>query len=186
MPDCRGKNLQSFGRGFDQIWQAVREEREEGTGNSEQITDGREEGTVNSEQRTDNREQITEGREKGGEKDSRVEIQVGILKGLPGAAISRHNEAFGMRYNCKPPYEIEETSSLSADDLRRVKNFAAFWERLVNRGLLALDNEPVFEKFMSLSDALFAHFGKNWGIDKNELLKKVTENLFEKNSHKEH
>jgi hypothetical protein len=100
-----------------------------------------------------------------------VEIQVGILKLLPGAAISRHNEAFGMRYNYKPPYDIEETSVISKGDLQRVKNFAAFWERLVNRGLLVLDNRAVFEKFMSLSDSLFVHFGKNWGIDRDELVR---------------
>jgi radical SAM superfamily enzyme YgiQ (UPF0313 family) len=109
------------------------------------------------------------------ERKEKVEIQVGILKRLPGAAISRHNEAFGMRYNCRPPYEIEETSVISEGDLRRVKNFAAFWERLVNRGLLSLDSKPVFDKFMALSDALFEHFGKNWGIDKNELIKKATD-----------
>jgi radical SAM superfamily enzyme YgiQ (UPF0313 family) len=127
-----GEDLQSFGRGFDKLWEAVRGERKE--------------------------------------RKSKVEIQVGILKRLPGAAISRHSEAFEMRFNYKPPYEIEENSSVSEDDLRRLKNFAAFWERLVNRGLLTIEGELVFDKFMSLSDALFVHFGKNWGIDKGELI----------------
>jgi len=82
-----------------------------------------------------------------------------------------------MRYNSKPPYEVEETSSISEADLRRIKNFAAFWERLVNRGLLPIEGESVFEKFMALSDSLFAHFGKNWGIDKEELIKKATDDF---------
>jgi radical SAM superfamily enzyme YgiQ (UPF0313 family) len=112
-------------------------------------------------------------------KNPRVEIQLGILKQLPGAPISRHSETFGMRYNRKPPYEIEETASISAVDLRRIKNFAGFWERLVNRGLLHLDSGLVFEKFMALSDSLLAHFGKNWGIDKTELIKKAADNLFQ-------
>jgi len=146
-----GEDLQSFGRGFDRLWQAVSEGRSE-------------KGKVRSEER-----------EKRGEKKSKVEIQVGILKQLPGAPISRHNETFGMRYNCKPPYEIEENSSISAVDLQRLKNFAAFWERLVNRGLLHIEGGLVFEKFMSLSDSLLAHFGKNWGIDKDELIKKATD-----------
>ena len=100
-----------------------------------------------------------------------AEIQLGILKQLPGAPISRHNEAFNMRYNPLPPYEIEETSAVSAADLRRIKNFARFWESIVNRGLVnPAPEEPVFDKFIALSDKLFAHFGRNWGIAKDELL----------------
>ena len=138
-----GEDLESFGRGFDRLWQAVSEDDD------------------------DAQKQET--------KNPRVEIQLGILKQLPGAPIARHNETFGMRYSGKPPYEIEETSSISAVDLRRLKNFAAFWERLVNHGLLYLKSEPVFEKFMSLSDSLLNHFGKNWGIDKAELIKKAND-----------
>jgi len=102
---------------------------------------------------------------------SRAEIQLGILKLLPGAPISRHNETFKMRYNPLPPYEIEETSAMSAHDLERIKNFARFWEIIVNRSLLNYENnKPVFERFMRLSDMLLSHFGRNWGIDKQELL----------------
>jgi len=92
-----------------------------------------------------------------------------MLKLLPGALISRHNETYSMRYNHLPPYEIEETSVISTTDLRRIKNFARFWELIVNRGMLKMKKKPVFEKFMTLSDNLFAHFGKNWGIDKEKL-----------------
>jgi len=104
-------------------------------------------------------------------KHRRAEIQLGILKLLPGAPISRHNETFKMRYNPLPPYEIEETAAISADDLCRIRNFARFWELIVNRGLMNLaPQEPVFNKFMALSDTLLAHFGRNWGIDRDELL----------------
>jgi len=100
----------------------------------------------------------------------RAEIQLGILKLLPGAPISRHSETFKMRFNPLPPYEIEETSSISAPDLRRIKNFARFWELIINRGIAHFaETEPVFGKFMALSDTFFAHFGRNWGIDRNEL-----------------
>ena len=98
-----------------------------------------------------------------------IEIQLGILKQLPGSPISRHNENYAMSYNSQPPYEIEETSVIKYDDMLRIKNFARFWEILVNRGLIKLDNKPVFWKFMALSDALFEKFGRNWGIDKEEL-----------------
>jgi radical SAM superfamily enzyme YgiQ (UPF0313 family) len=101
----------------------------------------------------------------------RAEIQIGILKLLPGAPISRHNKAFKMRYSPLPPYEIEETADAGAADICRIKNFARFWEMIVNRGLVNPAPEgPVFYKFMALSDALLAHFGRNWGIDRDELL----------------
>ena len=101
----------------------------------------------------------------------RAEIQLGILKLLPGALISRHNEAFKMRYMPLPPYEIEETAAIGAADLRRIRNFARFWELIVNRGLVNFaPEEPVFDRFMALSDLLFTHFGRNWGIARDELL----------------
>ena len=156
-----GEDLDSFGKGFDRLWLALYET----------------ETPPEAEHR-------------------RVEIQLGILKLLPGAPIRRHNEEFGMRYNSAPPYEVEETSAISAAGIQRVKNFARFWELLVNRNKHAhadslnplfnslrasvsrrdtlspcdvSSNNSIFEKFMLLSDTLLAHFGRNWGIDRNEL-----------------
>ena len=105
----------------------------------------------------------------GAESAPRTEIQLGVLKLLPGAPIARHTAAFGMRYNPAPPYELLESAALPARDLDRLKNFARFWELIVNRGLIRIDGSPIFEKFMSLSDSLFARFGRSWGIDKNTL-----------------
>ena len=99
------------------------------------------------------------------------EIQPGILKLLPGAPISRHSENFAMKYNPVPPYEIEETSLMSAGEIQQIKNFARFWEIIVNRSLIDFSgSKSIFDSFMGLSDSLFAKFGRNWGIDKHELL----------------
>ena len=98
-----------------------------------------------------------------------VEVQLGILKLLPGAPIARHSAAFGMRYNPLPPYEVIETSALPAGELDRIKNFARFWELIVNRGLADPGSSPVFDRFMSLADSLLARFGRNWGIAKADL-----------------
>jgi radical SAM superfamily enzyme YgiQ (UPF0313 family) len=143
-----GEDLVSFGRGFDQLWMAL------SLGNGEW---GVGSGEI-------------------------PEIQLGILKLLPGAPISRHNEAFGMRYNPSPPYEVRETASLSINDLDRIKNFARFWQLIVDRGLLSppysplpTPHSPIFDRFMTLSDALAARFGQNWGIDKHELQEAVNE-----------
>jgi len=132
-----GEDLDSFGRGFDRLWQVLQKRCQ-----------------------------------------SPFEIQLGILKLLPGAPISRFNETFGMQYNPLPPYEIKESTSISAVDLQRIKNFARFWELIINRGLTYMDDGPVFEKFIVFSDELFEHFGRNWGIDKAELLEKTTNSRF--------
>jgi radical SAM superfamily enzyme YgiQ (UPF0313 family) len=107
---------------------------------------------------------------------ARAEIQPGILKFLPGTPIKRHNEKYGMRYASAPPYEVLETGALPSRELDRIKNFARFWEIIVNRGVfrdlgpaLFPEGQPVFQRFMELSDRLFARFGRNWGIDQKEL-----------------
>lgn len=104
------------------------------------------------------------------------EIQVGILKCLPGTPITRYNEAYRMRYAPDPPYEVLETGVLSAGDLDRIKNFARFWELIVNRGAftellprIVPEGEGVFNSFMALSDWLLRRFQRNWGIDRKDL-----------------
>jgi hypothetical protein len=81
-----------------------------------------------------------------------------------------------MRYAADPPYEALETAALSAGSLNRLRNFARFWELIVNRGnypdftaRFLPPNTPAFKRFMELADTLLARFGRNWGIDKKEL-----------------
>ncbi|GHV92804.1 hypothetical protein AGMMS50268_33070 [Spirochaetia bacterium] len=111
-----------------------------------------------------------------------TEIQLGILKLLPGTPIARHTAACGMVYAPEPPYEVMETAALPAADLDRIKNFARFWELIVNRGvfpdlvpMLFPEGQPVFNRFMALSDTLLGRFGRNWGIDRSELRGAVEE-----------
>ncbi|WP_010256340.1 B12-binding domain-containing radical SAM protein [Treponema primitia] len=105
-----------------------------------------------------------------------TEIQLGILKCLPGTAMNRHIEPFGMRFNPNPPYEVLETAVMPPEDLDRIKNFARFWELIVNRGVfphelsaLFPEGVPIFAPFMALSDRLLEQFGRNWGIDRRDL-----------------
>jgi hypothetical protein len=103
-----------------------------------------------------------------------TEIQLGILKLLPGALIARHSVDFNMRFNTEPPYEVLETSRMTANDIARIKNFARFWELLVNRGLIELTRDrPVFRHFLDISDFLITRFGRNYGIDKYELIEAI-------------
>jgi radical SAM superfamily enzyme YgiQ (UPF0313 family) len=106
------------------------------------------------------------------------EIQLGILKRLPGSPLARRDD--GAVYSPEAPYEVRETGALSAGDLERVKNFARFWELIVNRGAFAdlvpalfPPGEAVFDRFMALSDWLLGRFGRNWGIDRKDLREAV-------------
>jgi hypothetical protein len=75
-----------------------------------------------------------------------------------------------MRYNSEAPYELMESDAIPRDNLDRLKNFARFWELLINRRLFDMRDAPVFDRFLALSDSLFERFGRNWGIPKHELL----------------
>jgi hypothetical protein len=87
-----------------------------------------------------------------------------------------------MVYASKPPYEVLETAALPAIDVDRIKNFARFWELIVNRGSfpefgrrIFPGGKPVFWQFMALAGALLERFGRNWGIDRQELRKALEE-----------
>jgi radical SAM superfamily enzyme YgiQ (UPF0313 family) len=136
-----GEGLASFAQGFDRLWRALN-------------------------QAEPGRPPLT----------APVEIQLGILKCLPGTPIIRHNETHRMRYAPDPPYEVLETAALPAAELNRIKNFARFWELILNRNafpnmvpVLFPPEREIFAPFMELSDRLLKRFGRNWGIDRNEL-----------------
>jgi hypothetical protein len=129
------------------------------------------------------------------------EIQLGILKGLPGTPLRERDKKFGMIYSSEPPYEVIETAALGKADLDRLRNFARFWELIVNRPWKAVNNraagnraaagrpaenpaavllvpgKPVFWPFMERSEKLFRSFGRNWGIDREALRAALDENL---------
>ncbi|NCC50740.1 MAG: B12-binding domain-containing radical SAM protein [Spartobacteria bacterium] len=91
-----------------------------------------------------------------------TEIQVGILKRLRGAPITRHTEAWQMVYRDTPPYDILSNKLLSPRDLIRISHFARYWERMGNRGnfkrslplLWSRESSP-FISFLRWSDWLF-------------------------------
>ena len=97
------------------------------------------------------------------------EIQVGILKRLRGTPIARHTEAFGMRYNPDPPYNVLATDRIGFTDMQRIARFARYWELVGNSGRFArargllLEAAP-FDNFMRFSDWLFAQSGRTHEI----------------------
>ncbi len=104
------------------------------------------------------------------------EIQVGILKNLPGANLDRHIQPWGLHFDTNPPYALQSSSLLTNQELQRITQFAAYWDRLANHGLfprtvpiILQGHRSSFVAFMHLSDWLFAGFGRTHSIDLHDL-----------------
>ena len=105
------------------------------------------------------------------------EIQLGILKKLPGTPIARHDDTFAMRYSPAPPYEVLSTRDWPADHLARTARFAHWWDAVVssNRFLAAApliwrESPSVFAAFMEFSDWLGARLPREHGVPLADLV----------------
>ncbi len=88
------------------------------------------------------------------------EIQVGILKRLRGAPISRHTQEYDLRFAPEPPYTILSNSRIAFADMQRMTRFARYWDLIANSGrftatLPLLLDEDAFGRFLAFSDWLF-------------------------------
>ncbi|MBI3897002.1 MAG: DUF4080 domain-containing protein [Gammaproteobacteria bacterium] len=110
------------------------------------------------------------------------EIQVGILKRLRGAPIARHTQAFDMRYNPQPPYNILSSAEIDFATMQRLQRFARYWDMIGNSGRfvhtrpLLLADKP-FERFLTFSDWLFATTGQTHRIAQDRLYEFVFDGL---------
>jgi len=92
------------------------------------------------------------------------EIQFGILKRLRGTPIARHTEAYAMRYNPDPPYNILANDQLDFSTMQRLVRFARYWDLVANSGRFAGvlplllgtgREESAFAHFLAFSDWLY-------------------------------
>lgn len=97
------------------------------------------------------------------------EIQVGILKRLRGASISRHTDHYGLRFAPWPPYAVLATDHIDFQTLQRLTRFARYWDLVANSGRFAttlpvlLGDDP-FARFLAFSDWLYADTGQTHRI----------------------
>ena len=97
------------------------------------------------------------------------EIQLGILKRLRGSPIVRHTDEYRMRFSPDPPYNILSTDRIDFFIMQRVSRFSRYWDLVANSGRfrealpLLLGSDP-FERFLRLSDTLYADCGKTHSI----------------------
>lgn len=112
------------------------------------------------------------------------EIQVGILKRLKGAPVSRHDEPYKMRYNPIPPYNLLCNDRINFFTMQRLNRFARYWEMIANSGRfqnsvpLILATSP-FHNFMQLSDWLFETTGQTHKISLNRLIRLLYQGMTE-------
>jgi len=102
------------------------------------------------------------------------EIQVGILKLLPGAPIARHIEKYKLVFNPHPPYDILSSNLISFSRMQALKRLAKYHETFVNSGKfrsameLIMDKGPcgtsAFFNFDAFSQWLYATTGQDYGI----------------------
>jgi radical SAM superfamily enzyme YgiQ (UPF0313 family) len=106
------------------------------------------------------------------------EIQVGILKRLRGAPISRHTEAFDLRFNPSPPYNVLATRDIPFSDMQRLARFARYWELIGNSGRfserlpLLLGAQP-FDRFLAFSDWIYARTDSTWRFSPDRLVQLI-------------
>jgi hypothetical protein len=102
------------------------------------------------------------------------EIQLGILKRLRGAPIARHAEAFGLRFNPEPPYNVLATDRIDFATMQRIARAAQAWDRVGNSGrfqrtLPLLLGDAPFARLLAFADALHAQFGAAHGVANERL-----------------
>jgi hypothetical protein len=110
------------------------------------------------------------------------EIQFGILKRLRGAPIARHTEAFGLRFNPQPPYNILATDRIDFPTMQRLARFARYWDLVANSGRFArslplLLGDAPFARFLAFADALYAATGRTHAIANERLYEHLHSHL---------
>ncbi len=97
------------------------------------------------------------------------ELQLGILKRLRGAPITKIEQQYGLQFSEEPPYEVIRTAHMSGTELLQIKRMAHCFELVHNRGRfpetlpLLLQDSP-FANFMALSEFIFEKAGRMHGI----------------------
>ncbi|TEW55545.1 DUF4080 domain-containing protein [Psychromonas sp. RZ22] len=114
------------------------------------------------------------------------EIQMGILKRLRGTPVIRHTEAFDLRFNPLPPFNILSTDRIDFATMQLMNRFARYWDMIGNSGRFKHSLDTIlaanpFDNFMAICNWLFEETGQTHKINLKrlyELLSQSVEALF--------
>ncbi|MCJ8321858.1 MAG: DUF4080 domain-containing protein [Colwellia sp.] len=110
------------------------------------------------------------------------EIQMGILKRLKGSPIIRHTEAFDLRFNPLPPFNILSTDRVSFATMQRINRFARYWDMIGNSGRFkyslphVLSDQP-FDDFMAIAEWIFNKTGQIHKINLKKLYELISQSV---------
>jgi hypothetical protein len=90
------------------------------------------------------------------------EVQVNLLKRLPGTPLAHDPRFDSLVFNPHPPYELLASDALAFDDIVRLQRFARCWDLVHNRGrfsrtsarLCLADGTSPFARFMALAERI--------------------------------
>ncbi|GIL17518.1 MAG: B12-binding domain-containing radical SAM protein [Oligoflexia bacterium] len=113
------------------------------------------------------------------------EIQLGILKRLNGAPISRHMKTYEMAFMLEAPYQILKTKDIDFVTMQKFHRFSQFWDQIANSGNFILTMKQLkivaeekfsgslFWMFWSMTDFLTRRHGQSHSISLISLLESV-------------
>jgi hypothetical protein len=107
------------------------------------------------------------------------EIQVGLLKLLPGAPLVELVAPFDLRFDPAPPYEVLSTAAIPFPEMQRLKRFARAWDLVGNSGNFArtlprlLRGASAFTAFDDFAAALWRRLGRTSGVALDTLVGEV-------------
>ena len=105
------------------------------------------------------------------------EVQVNLLKGLPGTRILRDAHTLGLAFSTEPPYEVLQTDVMDFETLRRVQRFARCWELVHNRHrfpkevtqLHSVTAPDYYHAYNTLTDRIFSGEGRLFAISQSRI-----------------
>ncbi|WP_413292422.1 DUF4080 domain-containing protein [Bdellovibrio sp. HCB185ZH] len=104
------------------------------------------------------------------------EIQVGILKRLKGAPISRHDKEWEMVYSEHPPFQILRTKMMDFQTMQKMNRFAKYWDLFANSGnfknfVAAIksrselaEHKSFFWEYFAFTEYMSARHAQSFGI----------------------
>ncbi|HRU19236.1 MAG TPA: DUF4080 domain-containing protein [Kiritimatiellia bacterium] len=115
------------------------------------------------------------------------EVQVNLLKGLPGTRFAREADSLGLVFSPEPPYELLRSDTMGFETLCRIQRLARCWERVHNRGRFphavrafhAACGPDLFGAYTRLAARLYAGEGRLFAIGMPRLAGYLREELTE-------
>lgn len=99
------------------------------------------------------------------------EVQVNLLKGLPGTELVHDAARYQLKFNPEPPYELLESECMDFKTLVKLQRFARCWELVHNRGrypdevaALGQRGPNLYETWTQLAEFICAQEGRMYKI----------------------